>query len=150
MGVYLAYSLKEVFGLCSMNKLRVGSVVILSLLALFLVACSTSSSESVLLSSEEFYEQLANNEVFLLNTHTPYEGEIVGTDLIIEDWENIHLYESSLPANKDTPILVYCRSGRMSASAAEQLVALGYQNVFDLDGGMIAWTASGHDLVFER
>jgi len=42
-------------------------------------------------------------------------------------------------------ILVYCRSGRRSALAAEELTELGYVNVFDF-GGIIVWpyeTVSG-------
>ncbi len=46
--------------------------------------------------------------------------------------------EEMLP-NKDQTILVYCRSGRRSALAAEELVYLGYTNVYDF-GGILDWT----------
>ncbi len=39
----------------------------------------------------------------------------------------------------DENIIVYCRSGNRSASAAQKLADLGYNNVYDL-GGIIAWT----------
>ena len=39
-----------------------------------------------------------------------------------------------LPFEKDTELMVYCRSGRRSAEAAEKLAAMGYTNVFDLGG----------------
>ena len=45
--------------------------------------------------------------------------------------------ENELP-NKDALILVYCRSGRRSASAANTLVSMGYTNVYDI-GGIINW-----------
>ncbi|MBX3259736.1 MAG: rhodanese-like domain-containing protein [Labilithrix sp.] len=38
----------------------------------------------------------------------------------------------------DTPIVVYCHSGRRSARAASALRARGYTNVYDL-GGMSSW-----------
>ena len=38
----------------------------------------------------------------------------------------------------DATILVYCRSGRRSKEAAEKLLALGYQNVYDF-GGIVDW-----------
>ena len=40
--------------------------------------------------------------------------------------------------DKDTPILVYCRSGRRSKQAAQILVSLGYKTVYDV-GGLIGW-----------
>ena len=34
----------------------------------------------------------------------------------------------------ETPIIVYCRSGRRSAESADILVNLGYKNVYDMGG----------------
>ena len=38
----------------------------------------------------------------------------------------------------DTPILVYCRTGRRSRRAANTLEALGYQTIYDL-GSLAGW-----------
>ena len=43
-----------------------------------------------------------------------------------------------LPFDKDAEILVYCRSGRRSAQAAEKLADMGYTNVADF-GGIQDW-----------
>ena len=40
--------------------------------------------------------------------------------------------------DKDTELLLYCRSGRRSAEAAEKLVKMGYTNVADF-GGILNW-----------
>ena len=39
---------------------------------------------------------------------------------------------------------MYCASGMRSSSAADELIDLGYENVYNLDGGLINW---GFDLV---
>jgi rhodanese-related sulfurtransferase len=44
----------------------------------------------------------------------------------IEDW-------------KDDEIIIYCRSGNRSGVAAMFLEQLGYKNVNNLAGGMLAW-----------
>ncbi len=48
-----------------------------------------------------------------------------------------------LPADRATPLAVYCRSGSMSAIAVERLLALGYTDIIELDGGTDAWAAAG-------
>ena len=120
---------------------------ILILIGLMLIISGCSKAEVKLLDIDAFASLIEDEDVFLLNTHTPYEGEIDGTDAIIEDWENIGLNINKLPDDKNKPIAVYCRSGRMSAVAAEQLIDLGYKNVYDLKNGMIGWKESGREIV---
>jgi len=88
---------------------------------------------------------LENNNFPLINVHIPYEGEIQGTDLSIpynEIGENL----DKLPADKDTKLVLYCRSGSMSDTAAGTLVKLGYTDVWNLDSGMIGWEQAGYPL----
>jgi len=93
--------------------------------------------------ADDMIAHKADLGLFVLNVHTPVEGELAGTDEIIEDWEHIADHMDQLPEDKNAPMLVYCRSGRMSASAVEQLKELGYGNIYHLDGGMIAWEDAG-------
>ena len=39
---------------------------------------------------------------------------------------------------KDTPVLVYCRTGRRSRRAARKLEDMGYTEVYDM-GGLVGW-----------
>lgn len=43
---------------------------------------------------------------------------------------------------KDQPVYVFCRSGNRSLQAAQTLVAAGFSDVRNVDGGIIAWTAA--------
>lgn len=88
-----------------------------------------------------FRARLQNPTAFVVNVHTPYEGDIDGTDASIP-YDRI-VGDARLPPDKTAEILLYCRSGRMSEIAGGALLAAGYTNVADLDGGMLGWEAAG-------
>ncbi len=97
------------------------------------------------LSVEQLAALLETQDVTLVNVHIPYEGELPGTDLFIP-YDEIEDHLAELP-DRDAPIVLYCRSGSMSASAATVLAREGYTNVMELDGGFDAWRAAGHELL---
>ena len=45
--------------------------------------------------------------------------------------------------HKSNPVYIICRSGKRSFTAAQALVAAGFESVYNIEGGMIAWEASG-------
>jgi len=92
-------------------------------------------------------ELLRNKDFFFVNTHIPYEGEIASTGAFIAFEENGPQRVNEYPADKAAKIVLYCRSGRMSAIVAEALVKAGYTNVWNLKGGMRAWEAAGEALI---
>ncbi len=89
---------------------------------------------------------LESEDFRLINVHVPYEGEIEATDSFIP-WDGIEAELEGLPADISAKLVVYCRSGGMSAMAARTLVKLGYTDVWNLDGGMIAWEQAGYPLL---
>ena len=97
------------------------------------------------ITAKQLKEMLASKDFTLVNAHIPYDGEIAQTDLFIP-YNEIASQLDKLP-DKSARIVVYCRSGPMSTSAAQALVAAGYANVMELDGGMSAWEAAGYELL---
>lgn len=91
-------------------------------------------------------DMLSHKGVILLDVRTREEFEsahIPGAILL--PYDQIDTQTVSFMTDKNAAVVVYCRTGHRSAIAAKALVALGFDNVFDL-GGIQSWpydTVSG-------
>ena len=118
---------------------------------LFLTGCAqnTESAQESEGTQEAVYMNITQEEAKnIMDTQEGYiildtraqdeydEGHIPGAIVIPHD-EILEKAEEIL-TDKDQLILVYCRSGRRSKLAAEDLVALGYTNIKEF-GGIIDW-----------
>jgi len=88
---------------------------------------------------QELKQKIENKEDFQLIVREPFEYEMSNLD-----GENIPLAGIVIEASKvskDKPVIMQCRSGARSAAAVMQLEQLGYTNLYNLKGGIIAWAA---------
>ena len=90
-------------------------------------------------------QMLAAKDFLLVNVHIPYAGELAQTDAFIPYTEIEQ--STKLPGDKNAKLVLYCSSGHMSGIAANALVQTGFTNVWNLEGGMIAWQNAGFALI---
>ncbi len=106
----------------------------------------TEGGSYVNVTPQELQSMLSDDDFLLANVYAGDMGEIEDTDLFIP-YDQIAGRVGELPSQRDSEIVLYCRSGRSSAIAATTLVGLGYTDVWNLDGGMIAWEEAGYPLL---
>jgi len=120
--------------------------MIMSAFIIMLASCANEVEDPELTSfrsvePEEALQRLERSEdIILVDVRTPveYAEERIPGSLLIP----LQTLEEEAPqhlTDKETPVFIYCRSGRRSLEAAEILVELRYTNVYDL-GGIIDWS----------
>lgn len=89
--------------------------------------------------AKEMMNSLSKDDYIILDVRTDEEfekGHIDGA-ILVPDYE-IETKVKDVVKDKNKTVLIYCRSGNRSATAAKKMSALGYTNVYDF-GGIIDW-----------
>ena len=80
-----------------------------------------------------------NQEFFLLDVRQQYEKDLVDIGGSLIPLGELDNRIDELEPHKNQEIIIYCRSGARSAEACRALMALGYDNVKNLKGGILKW-----------
>ncbi|TDO21370.1 rhodanese-like domain-containing protein [Pedobacter duraquae] len=87
---------------------------------------------------QELKQKIDNKEDFqLIDVRETFEYETSNLE-----GENIPLGGILIESDKistDKPVIMQCRSGKRSAAAVMQLEQLGFTNLYNLKGGILAW-----------
>jgi rhodanese-related sulfurtransferase len=87
---------------------------------------------------QELKQKIDNKEDFqLIDVREPFEYEMSNLNGLNIPLAGVVLEASKI--SKDKPVIMQCRSGARSAAALMQLEQLGYTNLFNLKGGILAW-----------
>ena len=87
-------------------------------------------------------------DLVVLDVRTPEEfaeGHI--EDAVLIDFYAEDFADRLEELDRDVPYLLYCRSGNRSGQVAEMMEELGFTDVADVDGGIVAWIEAGHPVV---
>lgn len=124
-------------------------VFILIFVVMLISSCQARPGEDIggyrQITPDELHGMMENKDFLLVNVHIPFEGDLPGTDASVP-YNEIEANLDRLPADKKAKIVLYCKSSGMSMAAADQLVGMGYKNVYELAGGFTAWEAAGFPL----
>ncbi len=96
----------------------------------------------------EAAQEIEAGDVVLIDTREPHEfqearlegGKLVPPGLLGDEI-------AAAAPDKSARTILYCRSGNRSYKAAEQMQALGYEDVASMAGGILAWQEQGLPVV---
>jgi thioredoxin len=121
-------------------------IISILLISLLFTSCKGQTSKAIqTIDVKAFAEKLQTTEnPQLLDVRTPeeYAVEHIGNATNV-NWNGSDFIAKASNYDKTKPVFVYCKVGGRSGQAAEKLAELGFTTIYNLDGGIMKWNASG-------
>lgn len=122
------------------------SLLFLSLLSFAILSCKGQASKNIENITPEAFAKKINEtpKAQILDVRTPEEfvSEHIENAINI-DWLGDTFVASVKKLDKTKPVFVYCKSGGRSGKAVTKLQELGFESIYELEGGMMKWNAAG-------
>lgn len=104
------------------------------------------SNDIIEVISVEEFEKITGT-IQLVDVRTPEEYN----EGFIKNAENINVFDKDFlnqmsNLDKNEPIYVYCKSGKRSGKAANQLKEAGFSKIYNLEGGIMNWIAEEKEI----
>jgi rhodanese-related sulfurtransferase len=109
-----------------------------------LIFSQKTSFSYEILNYESFKNEISNDDVLLFDIRTTDEfnsGHIEGS-INIDFYDKKIFTEFFEKIEKSKPIFIYCRTGNRSKQSSELLKSIGFNSVFDLEGGYANWISN--------
>ena len=120
---------------------------LIALLVTGLSACAQSSGSN--LDVSQVSQMILDKEnIVLIDVRTPeefQEGHLEGAKLINFYDANFQEEVKKLDASKK--YVVYCRSGGRSSKSVSAMKKIGFKDVYNMSGGVLAWQRANNSLV---
>lgn len=123
------------------NSLRCLTLIVCCLLCF---SCQPQKETSIQkIDKATFQAEALGENVQLVDVRTPEEyamghiGDAINIHIRASDFE-----ERMSQLDKEAPIYLYCKKGGRSNQAAQRLVEMGFQTIYDYAGGYDDWTNS--------
>lgn len=141
---------------------RLGAILV-AIVALVLASCGSSETADVtagsgqadgvrVVSVDQAVMLLGQDPApTIIDVRTPEEfagGRLEGATLIDYNAPDFRDRIAALP--RDGHYVIYCRSGNRSAGARQLMTGLGFTDVADIDGGVVAWAQQGQPPTADR
>ncbi|WP_366187075.1 rhodanese-like domain-containing protein [Flavobacterium ovatum] len=114
--------------------------------AFILLSCQKQHSQNrTIVDAATFSKKIeATEKPQIIDVRTPEEFEeehLISAKNI--NWNGDNFDTEAEKLDKSKPVFVYCKSGGRSKKASAKLTELGFENIYELDGGFLQWSSEG-------
>lgn len=120
--------------------MKTPSIILVALALIVQTACSVGQNKGNVLTPEQVAQQLDKGQIIMLDVRTPdewSEGVIEGA--VLKNYYDDDFADYLETMDKIRPVVVTCKRGGRSASAASQMQKAGFKEVYDMGAGMDGW-----------
>ncbi len=100
-----------------------------------------NSDKFEVLDKNAYKVAIRQKKVQLVDVRTPreYKGGHIGKAINIDLFQRGSFKQAFEKLDKNKPVYLYCRTGSRSRKAAQKILDMGFEKVYDLKGGYIHW-----------
>ena len=100
-----------------------------------------NSDKFEILDKNAFKAAIRQKKVQLVDVRTPreYKGGHIGKAINIDLFQGGSFRQAIEKLDKNKAVYLYCRSGSRSKKAAQKILDMGFEKVYDLKGGYMHW-----------
>ena len=117
---------------------------------LILTSCGNVNQPLVkYISESEFLESSDDFKLIDVRTKSEYESGFIERAINIDFFSDT--FESDvLSLNKNSKIILYCRTNNRSTKTANLLKKNGFKDISVIEGGITDWVKNGNDIVYQK
>ena len=115
---------------------------------LILISCGNVNQTSIKhISGSEFLELSDDFEIIDVRTKSEYDSGFIALNI---DFFSDTFESDVLSLNKNSKIILYCRTNNRSTKTANLLKKNGFKDINVIEGGITDWVKNGNDIVYPK
>ncbi len=120
-------------------------IIIMTLFSSLFGANAQQNDTIKILNPSDFKDAIKSKDVQLVDVRTAdeFKAGAIESALNIDFFQQENFTEEFEKLDKEKPVYLYCRSGSRSQQAAGKLKAMGFNKIYDLQGGYMGWPFKG-------
>lgn len=116
-------------------------ILLISISALSM-SCTKENEKINVVSTSVYKDVVKDPNLTLIDVRTPkeYEAGTLSGAKNIDFFDEENFYEEFDKFDRKEPIYIFCQSGNRSLQSAHKLVDMGFEKIYDMEGGYLQWT----------